>query len=113
MIKGMHAMFYTTDVDATRTFLREVMAFPATDIGEGWLIFDVPEADLGCHPHEGKPFHEISFYCENIETTVATMKERGAKFLKEPTDQGWGIVAPFEMPGVGEVAVYQPKYQKG
>ena len=50
MIRGVHAMFYTSEPDALRTFLRDKLGFPATDVGGGWLIFDLPEADMGCHP---------------------------------------------------------------
>lgn len=112
MIKGLHAMFYTTDADATRAFLRDKMDFPATDVGDGWLIFDMPEADLGCHPAE-KPSHDISFYCDDIEASVSRMKERGVTFTDEVEDHGYGFVTHFEMPGVGRVQLYQPKYDKG
>lgn len=36
MIKGLHAMFYSTDAAATRAFLRDQLAFPANDVGDGW-----------------------------------------------------------------------------
>ena len=52
MITGMHAMFYSADPAATRAFLRDKLGFPASDVGDGWLIFDLPAADLGCHPAE-------------------------------------------------------------
>lgn len=111
MIKGLHAMFYTTDADATRAFLRDTMEFPFTDVGDGWLIFDMPAADLGCHPGE-KPSHDISFYCDDIEASVARMKERGATFLDDVEDHGYGFVTHFDLPGVGKVQLYQPKYGK-
>ena len=50
MIKGVHTMFYTSEPEALRAFLRDKLGFPSTDIGDGWLIFDLPEADMGCHP---------------------------------------------------------------
>jgi catechol 2,3-dioxygenase-like lactoylglutathione lyase family enzyme len=50
MIKGMHGMMYTTDAPATRAFFRDILGFEGVDVGEGWLIFDMPEADLGFHP---------------------------------------------------------------
>lgn len=111
MIKGLHAMFYTTDADATRAFLRDVLGFPATDVGDGWLIFDMPEADLGCHPGE-RPSHDISFYCEDVAKSVAEMKSRGATFTQEIEDHGYGLVTYFELPGVGPVQLYQPRYDK-
>jgi hypothetical protein len=105
----MHAMFYTTDAAATRAFIRDKLRWTAHDVGDGWLIFDVPQAELGCHP-SAKPFHELSFYCDDVAATVAELKERGVAFSSEITDAGFGLVANMEVPGVGTVTVYQPKY---
>ena len=57
MIRGVHAMFYSSKADALRAFLRDTLGFRGTDVGEGWLIFDVPEADMGVHPtgEDGPP----------------------------------------------------------
>ena len=117
MIKGVHTMFYTSDAAATRAFLRDKLAFPSTDVGDGWLIFEMPEADMGCHPTEesgGAPAgkHDISFYCDDIEKTVAELKARGVEFTKDITDQGFGLVTRFKMPGGVEVQLYQPRYTK-
>lgn len=112
MIKGLHAMFYSTDAAATRAFLRDKLDFPSHDVGEGWLIFDMPEADLGVHPGE-KPSHDLSFYCDDIEASVARMKEKGVTFTGEVEDHGYGLVVHFELPGVGPVQLYQPRYAKG
>ena len=112
MIQGVHAMFYSTDAEATRAFLRDQLCLTTHDIGEGWLIFDAPEADLGCHPAE-KPSHDISFYCKDIEITLAELRERGVSIKTDITDAGWGFVTNMEVPGVGPVGLYQPKYQKG
>ena len=50
MITGVHAMFYSNDAAATRAFLRDKLGLPATDVGDGWLIYDFKEADMGVHP---------------------------------------------------------------
>jgi hypothetical protein len=50
MIRGVHTMFYSSEPEALRAFLRDKLGFPCTDVGGGWLIFDLPEADMGCHP---------------------------------------------------------------
>jgi len=52
MIRGLHAMFYSSQASELRAFLKDTLGFGATDVGGGWLIFDVPEADLGIHPTE-------------------------------------------------------------
>jgi hypothetical protein len=59
-------MFYSSDAEATREFLRDKLGFPNTDVGGGWLIFDMPEADMGVHPVEAADSkragtHDISF----------------------------------------------------
>ncbi|MHC4955428.1 MAG: VOC family protein [Planctomycetota bacterium] len=112
MIQGLHAMFYTTDADATRAFIRDKLQWTGHDVGDGWLIFDTPESDLGCHPSE-KRFHELSFYCTDLEGTVAELKERGVEFSSEISDAGFGMVINMEVPGAGTVTLYEPKYTKG
>jgi predicted enzyme related to lactoylglutathione lyase len=118
MITGVHTMFYSSEAEALRAFLRDKLAFPATDVGDGWLIFDMPDAELGCHPTgaagEGPPSgtHAISFYCNDIEATVAELKRRGVEFTEAITDQGYGLVTRFRMPGNVEVDLYEPRYSR-
>ena len=106
-------MFYSSDAEATRAFLRDVLQLPARDVGEGWLIFQIPESDMGVHPAEGgaKPgTHDISFYCDDVEKTVQELKSKGVEFPEPVQDQGWGIVTTMLVPGGVRVQLYQPKY---
>lgn len=117
MIKGMHAMFYTSEAEALRAFIRDKLRLPHTDVGHGWLIFDLPGADLGCHPvdHPGSPqsgTHDVSFYCDDIDETVAELRARGVEFGDEISDRPYGRVIHFEMPGGVKVELYQPRYEK-
>jgi len=117
MIKGVHTMFYSSEPEALRAFLRDKLGFPFTDVGEGWLIFDLPEADMGCHPAEPAKgatsgTHDISFYCDDIQKTVAELKGRGVEFTEPVSDQGFGLVTRFKMPGEIKVLLYQPRYVK-
>ena len=51
MIKGVHTMFYTSAAEELRAFLRDKLGLRSfTDTGDGWLIFNLPEADMGAHP---------------------------------------------------------------
>lgn len=116
MIKGVHAMFYSAEAEALRSFIRDKLGLHHTDVGHGWLIFSLPEADLGCHPvdHEGSPpsgTHDVSFYCDDIEKTVAELRERGVEFTDQISDQGYGLAIHFEMPGGVKVELYQPRYE--
>lgn len=119
MIRGVHTMFYTSEPDALRAFFRDKLGFPAHDVGGGWLIFDLPEADLGCHPSGDPPeaapsgTPSISFYCDDIGATVADLSARGVEFTGPVEDHGYGLVTHFRVPGGFAVQLYQPKYAKG
>jgi catechol 2,3-dioxygenase-like lactoylglutathione lyase family enzyme len=120
MIKGVHTMFYSSAAEELRAFLRDKLGLPAHDVGEGWLIFDLPAADMGVHPSdegskEGTPSgtQEISFYCDDIEKTTAELEAKGVEFMGGIEDAGWGLVTLFKMPGDLCVQLYQPLYRKG
>ena len=116
MIRGIHAMFYSSKASELRAFFRDKLKFPFSDVGEGWLIFDMPQADLGVHPSDDSNApngtHDISFYCDDIHRTVAELKSRGVEFTKDVEDHGYGLVTFFRVPGDLEVQLYQPKYSK-
>ena len=117
MIRGIHGLFYSSDAAATRAFIRDKLKFPFTDTGEGWLIFDLPEGDLGVHPigdgaDSEAGTHDISFFCDDIQGTVAELRAHGVRFKGEIADHGYGFVTYFTMPGGVEVQLYEPKYQK-
>jgi hypothetical protein len=117
MITGVHTMFYSDQADELRAFLRDKIGLHATDVGQGWLIFDVPDAEMGCHPADpakgapsGTP--NISFYCDDIQKTVADMKAKGVEFTAEVEDHGYGLVTHFKVPGNFTVQLYQPRYKR-
>ena len=111
MITGVHALFYTTDAEAAREFIRDKLRLPCYDSGGGWLMFDAPSADIGCHPAD-RPAHGISFSCDDIDSTVRELRARGVAFVSEVRQEDWGWVTSFEIPGGGAVDLYQPKYKR-
>ena len=121
MIKGARTMFFSSEPEALREFLRDKLGFDSfTDVVGGWLIFDLPEADMGVHPADpsgshGQPAgtHDVSFYCDDIQATVADLKGRGVVFEEEVIDAGFGFTTRFAMPGGVSVQLYQPHYRKG
>jgi catechol 2,3-dioxygenase-like lactoylglutathione lyase family enzyme len=112
----MHAMFYSSQARELRAFLRDKLGLRGSDVGDGWLIFDAPEADLGVHPTEGEEVASgtanISFYCDDIRATVSELKARGVEFTQEVEDHGYGLVTFFKAPGGFAIQLYQPKYRK-
>ena len=117
MIRGVHTMFYSSQAEELRAFLRDKLGFTATDVGDGWLIFDMPEADMGVHPTDtedaqpsGTP--AISFYCDNIEQTVAELKQKGVVFKDGIKNEGFGLTTFMQAPGGFQIMLYQPLYKK-
>lgn len=119
MITGVHTMFYTSKPEELRAFFRDQFGFPATDVGDGWLIFDLPDAELGCHPAGEGDRHavesgtaHISFFCDDVEATVAELKARGVEFVGGIEDHGYGLVTQFRAPGDFTIELYQPRYAR-
>lgn len=112
-------MFYSTKPSELRLFFKDKLGFKATDIGEGWLIFDFAEGDMGIHPSDDiepdaapNGTHAISFYCDDINATVEGLKSKGVEFKGKIEDHGFGLVTQFKVPGDFYLQLYQPKYNK-
>lgn len=118
MIRGVHTMFYSSQAEELRAFIRDKLGWAYTDVGEGWLIFEAPSADMGVHPsddsqaHSRAGTHAISFFCDEIEKTVADLAAKGVEFTAPIEDHGYGLVTFFKMPGGVHVQLYQPHYTK-
>ena len=61
MIIGAHSIIYTIDAEADRTFLRDVLKLTNVDVGDGWLIFGLPPAEVAVHP--SGEIMSMSFTC--------------------------------------------------
>ena len=109
MIRGVHAMFYTPAAEELRAFIRDKLRLPFTDTGAGWLIFTTPAAEVACHPYD-KKLQGISFYCDDLHKTMEELKRRGVEFTTGVTEEEWGSVTRFRIPGGDEVDLFQPKY---
>lgn len=110
-ITGMHALLYTSEAEAVRKMLVEVLGLGHVDDGQdkGWLIFKLPPAELGVHPGDA-PSHEISFMCDDLDVTIAELKGKGVEFRGDPVDEGWGIAIKMLLPGEIEMLLYQPRH---
>jgi catechol 2,3-dioxygenase-like lactoylglutathione lyase family enzyme len=110
VISGAHVIVYSRDPDADRAFLRDVLGFESVDAGGGWLIFALPEAEVAVHPAKDGPSHELFFTCDDLDTTIAELRRKGAKVAPHVYDERWGRLVHMELPGGGRVGVYQPKH---
>lgn len=108
-VTGIHTLLYTSEPDELRRTLADVFGFEHVDAGEGWLIFALPPAEMGVHPHDG-PMHAVSVMCDDLDATMAELRGKGIEFSGEPTDQGYGIVTTMVLPGGVEVDLYEPRH---
>lgn len=110
MINGVHALIYAADADKTRAFFRDVLQLRSVDAGHGWLIFELPPAELGVHPADGEQHDEVYLMCDNIETTMKDLKHKGVEFSRPITEAGFGRMTTIVVPGGGKMGLYEPNH---
>jgi hypothetical protein len=111
LITGAHSIIYSTDAEADRAFLRDVLNLPSVDVGRGWLIFGLPPAEVAVHPGEENNVHEFYLMCDDVDALVGEMKKRG--ITCEPVqDQGWRRLTQLTLPGGGKLGIYEPRHAR-
>jgi len=109
VINGAHVIIYSKDPQADRAFFRDVLKFASVDAGHGWLIFAMPPLEAAFHDSDNNGPHELYFMCDDI---AATLKELRSKHVKvsEVTQERWGKLAFFALPGGGKLSIYEPAH---
>lgn len=111
MITGAHSIIYSTDAEADRNFLRDVLKLPNVDVGGGWLIFGLPPAEIAVHPSEKNDVHEFYLMCDDVNAFIAEMRKH--RVTCDPVqDQGYGLFTQLTLPGGGKLGVYQPRHAR-
>jgi catechol 2,3-dioxygenase-like lactoylglutathione lyase family enzyme len=110
MITGAHTILYSSDAEADRTFLRDVLGFPHVDAGGGWLIFKLPPGEVAVHPADTSGAVELYLVCDNVEASLAELSAAGVRFDDAISDQGWGRLVTFRLPGGGRVGLYEARH---
>ena len=108
MIYGAHVILYSSDPDADRAFLADVLGFEHVDAGGGWLIFGLPPAEVAVHPAD-TPAAELYLICDDLAAEMQRLDEQGVRC--SPVEEArWGSVTKIALPGGGEVGLYQPEH---
>ena len=110
-LTGAHAILYSTNADADRAFLRDVLKLTHVDVGGGWLIFGLPPAEVAVHPGDKNDVHEFYLMVDDVQAFIAEMKKRNVT-CGEIHDQPWGRLTQVVLPGGGKLGVYQPRHQR-
>lgn len=111
MIIGAHSILYSTNPEADRDFLRDVLGLPHVDVGHGWLIFGLPPSEVAVHPADANGRHELYLLCDDAEAFVAEMTGRGLACTPVRRER-WGAVTQLTLPGGGALGVYQPLHAR-
>lgn len=108
MIFGAHLILFSTDAEADRTFLRDVLGLDSVDAGGGWLIFELPPAEVAVHP-DVTPGAALYLMCDDLATEMRSLAERGVT-CAAVEEERWGSVTRIDLPGGGHIGLYQPRH---
>ena len=111
MITGAHSIIYSKNPDADRDFFRDVLQLSKVDVGQGWLIFGLPPAEVAVHPSDENNQHEFYLMCDDVKAFIAEMKTKNIA-CGEVQDMGWGVLTQLTLPGGGKLGVYQPRHAR-
>ena len=109
-VVAVHMTLFSRDAEATRAFFRDVLELESVDAGGGWLIFSLPPAELGVHPTEDAPKHELYLMCDDLDATAEELRVKGVELARPVSDESWGRVAHLAVPGIGEIGLYEPRH---
>jgi catechol 2,3-dioxygenase-like lactoylglutathione lyase family enzyme len=112
MIDGAHVTIFAEDADAARAFVRDVLELDCVDAGGGWLIFALPASEVAFHPSDRSGPHELYLMCDDVEATVAELERKGAEITAPVSDEGFGLMARFRIPGAGDIGLYEPRHPR-
>jgi hypothetical protein len=111
MINGAHVIVYSKDAGADKAFFKNVLKFGNVDVGHGWLIFKLPDAECAVHPSDENDLHEFYLMTDDLDAEIVRLRKSGVA-CAEPTMQGWGRMTRIKLPGGGEIGLYQPRHAR-
>jgi len=110
VIRGAHVILYSSDAEADRAFLSVLLGLPSADAGGGWLILQLPPAEVAVHPAEASGAAELYLVCDDVDATVAEWTAKGAAFDGPVHDERWGRVTAVRLPGGGRLGLYEARH---
>jgi lactoylglutathione lyase len=117
MITDLYSVaVFVTDMDRAVTFYGEDLGLPMTKRGSFGAEFMEGGTHLGVHPavhpdaramvgrHTG-----LTFQVANLLDFCERLHQREVRFLNEPTQQSWGIMAMIADPDGNVIALWENK----
>jgi hypothetical protein len=110
VIRGAHVILYSSDADADRALLQDLLGRPSVDAGGGWLILQLPPGEVAVHPAGTSGAVELYLVCDDVGATVADLTARGVPVEAGVSDEGWGLLTTIRLPGGGRIGLYEPRH---
>jgi hypothetical protein len=111
MIIGAHTIIFSTNPEADRAFLRDVLHLPNVDAGDGWLIFKSPPAEIAVHPYKRNNVHTLYLMCDDIQVFMTEMNQLNIA-CTAVEEAEWGLITNISLPSGGKLGVYQPRHAR-
>lgn len=109
-MKMKYTILYVNDVEASIYFYQHVLGFQIKLRVESYVEFDTGDVTLSINSRQdvkealGLPVpetnqtsqtFEIGFVVDDVEQTIASMKEKGVPIIKEPAKKPWGQTVAY------------------
>ncbi|MCM3037388.1 VOC family protein [Bacillus pumilus] len=109
-MKMKYTILYVNDVEASIHFYQHVLGFPMKLRVDSYVEFDTGDVTLSINSRQdvkdalGLPVpeanqasqtFEIGFVVDDVEQTIAAMKEKGVSIIKEPAKKPWGQTVAY------------------
>jgi hypothetical protein len=111
MLTGAHSIIYSTNAQADREFLRDILKLTHIDVGDGWLIFGLPPAEVAVHPADKANVYDFYLMFDDVTAFVTEMEKRHIA-CGPVKDEGWGLLSYVTLPGGGRLGIYQPRHAR-
>lgn len=109
-MKMKYTILYVNDVEASIQFYHHILGFPIKLRVESYVEFDTGEVTLSINSRQdvkeslGLPVpeavsssqtFEIGFVVDDVNKTIASLKEKGVPVIKEPAKKPWGQTVSY------------------
>lgn len=116
MVTGTHILLYSEKPNDDRDFFRDVLGFRSVDAGGGWLIFELPPAELAIHPKNGEAGQthamigaELYLMCDDLKATIKKLEDKNVR-CTQPSAERWGFRTTVPLPSGAAIGLYQPTH---
>lgn len=110
MIDGISATWLpVSDMERAVAFYRDDLGLKVVEHDGDWTEVSAGDQRIGLNAREtpsGEGGAVIAFSVDDLDATVAQLRERGVTFTGEISEHPWGRVAPFSDPDGNDLQVY-------